>query len=187
MWYGFGSRILYRIVVIILKSLVIYFSRSGENYVDGKIKNIDKGNTEIVAEKISEITGASLFKVNPVKDYPFDYKECCKVASFEFNNNKRPLIKEKIDISGYDVIYIGGPIWCGHYPMCLFTALENIDFKGKIVKPFVTHEGSLFANTKEDIEYLCTGAIIKEGLAIVGSKSFSCDEIVEKWCEDVFR
>lgn len=173
--------------MIILKSLVIYFSRSGENYVDGKIKNIDKGNTEIVAEKISEITGASLFKVNPVKDYPFDYRECCKVANFEFNNNERPLIKEKIDINGYDVIYIGGPIWCGHYPMCLFTALENLDFKGKIVNSFVTHEGSLFANTKEDIEYLCTGAIINGRLALIGSKVLDCDKIIEMWCEDVFR
>lgn len=66
-----------------MKSLVIYFSRTGENYMEDGIRNINEGNTEIVAKKISEITGADLFKVEPVKEYPYNYQECCDVAKKE--------------------------------------------------------------------------------------------------------
>ena len=46
------------------KSLVIYFSHTGENYMSDGIRNIDKGNTEIVAEMIRDITGADLFNLS---------------------------------------------------------------------------------------------------------------------------
>ena len=72
-----------------MKSLVIYFSHTGENYINGTIRNITRGNTEIVVEKIKEITGADLFKVEPVTAYPYNYQECCDVAKEELNNNIR--------------------------------------------------------------------------------------------------
>ena len=107
-----------------MKSLVIYFSHTGENYMSDGIRNIDKGNTEIVADTIRDLTGADLFKVEPVNGYPYDYHECCDVAKKEIENNMRPEIKNKLDnIDDYDIIYIGGPIWWGHYPCPLFTAL----------------------------------------------------------------
>ena len=57
-------------------SLVIYFSRSGENYFGGELKNIEKGNTEVIAEYIRDETSADLFKVEPAVEYPADYMEC---------------------------------------------------------------------------------------------------------------
>ena len=59
-----------------MSSLVIYFSRSGENYFGGELKNIEKGNTEVVAEYIKELDGADLFKVEPANEYPADYMKC---------------------------------------------------------------------------------------------------------------
>lgn len=79
--------------VNIMSSLVIYFSRNGENYFGGKLKNIEKGNTEVIAEFIREIDNAELFKVEPVNDYPDDYMECIDVAKKEQNDNLRPKIK----------------------------------------------------------------------------------------------
>ena len=54
-----------------MKSLVIYFSHTGEHYMKGVIRNITKGNTEIVSEKIKEITNADLYKVIPEEKYPY--------------------------------------------------------------------------------------------------------------------
>lgn len=76
-----------------MKSLVIYFSHTGENYMRDGIRNIDKGNTKIVAELINEITNAELFEVEPVISYPYNYKECCDKAKEELNSNIRPQIK----------------------------------------------------------------------------------------------
>lgn len=166
-----------------MKSLVIYFSHPGENYMENGIRNIDKGNTEIVAEYIKDITGADLFKVETIKDYPYGYQECCDVAKEELNNDFRPELKNKLDdISSYDVIYIGGPVWWGHFPCAMFTALENLDFTGKIVKPFTTHEGSGLGSVMQDINRFCVGAQVKDGLAIRGSDAAKAREKIESWC-----
>lgn len=102
-----------------MKSLVIYFSHTGENYINGTIRNITKGNTEIVVEKIKEITGADLFKVELVTAYPYNYQECCDVAKEELNNNiKRETKRELTSIADYDTIYIGW--WT-----CLVGTLSN--------------------------------------------------------------
>lgn len=165
-----------------MKSLVIYFSHTGENYINGEIRNIEKGNTEIVAELIQELTGADLFKVESVKDYPYNYKECCNVAKEELELNARPELKQYLDnIDSYDTIYIGYPIWWGTCPVALFTQLEKLDFKGKIVKPFSTHEGSSLGTSMNDIKRYCFGAEVKEGLAIFGSNASNCKSKLEEW------
>lgn len=166
-----------------MKSIVIYFSHTGENYMEDGIRNITKGNTEIVAEEISKLVGADLFKVEPVKEYPYDYHECCSVAKEELNNNTRPKVKKHLtNLDNYDVIYIGGPIWWSHYPCPLFTVLESLDFTNKIVKPFSTHEGSGLGSIMEDVKKYCKNAIIKEGLAIRGSSANSSKDKIGTWC-----
>lgn len=167
-----------------MKSLVIYFSHTGENYINGTIRNITKGNTEIVVEKIKEITGADLFKVEPVTAYPYNYQECCDVAKEELNNNiKRETKSELTSIADYDTIYIGGPVWLGHYPMPLLATLEKLDFSSKKVKPFTTHEGSGLASVMSDVEKYCKNAIIESGLSIVGSNVNNAEEKLESWCK----
>ena len=168
-----------------MSGIVIYFSRSGENYFGGELKNIEKGNTEVIAEYINEITGSDLFKIEPAVEYPLDYMECIDVAKKELENNARPEIKECLnDISDYDTIYIGFPNWWGTLPMPMWTQLEKLDFKGKIIKPFVTHEGSGFGNGLKDLEKLCPGSEIRHGLSIPGADVYDVRDKVEYWIKE---
>ena len=167
-----------------MSDLVIYFSRTGENYFGGELKNIEKGNTEVIAEYIRDFTGADLFKVEPASPYPEDYMECIDVAKKEQQNGARPDLKEALDdISQYDVIYIGFPNWWGTLPMPMFTQLEQLDFTGKVIKPFVTHEGSGFGTSQKDLKKLCSGGEIKDGLSIPGANVYDARDIVGAWIE----
>lgn len=165
--------------------LVIYYSRSGENYFGGELKNIEKGNTEVIAEYIQEFSDAELFKVEPLNEYPEDYMKCIDVAKKEQKNDARPEIKESLsDISSYETIYIGFPNWWSTLPMPMFTQLEQLNFSGKTVKPFVTHEGSGFGKALKDLDKLCSGAQIKKGLSIPGANVSSSKDIVQKWVNE---
>lgn len=166
-----------------MKSLVIYFSRNGENYMEDGVRNIDKGNTEIVAETIKDLVKADLYKVTPIKEYPYNYQECCDVAKEEIENNIKVGIKGDVpNIEDYDVIYIGGPIWWGHYPCTLLGVLEKLDFNNKIILPFSTHEGSGLGGIMEDVLKCCTKADIREGLAIRGCGAKEAKDVLERWC-----
>ena len=92
--------------------LVVYFSRTGEQYQVGVI---DKGNTAIVAEMVAEKTGADLFEVVPADDhYPMTYDELTDVAKQEQNEGARPAYTGEVpDLSQYDTIFIGAPVWWG--------------------------------------------------------------------------
>ena len=58
-----------------MKSLIVYFSRKGENYYNGGIKFLKKGNTEIVAETIQKITNSDIFEIETIKPYSDNYHE----------------------------------------------------------------------------------------------------------------
>lgn len=165
------------------KSIVIYFSRADENYFDGEMKYIDKGNTEIIAEYIKDLTGADLFKVEPLNPYSEKYMECIEEAKVRTREHNAP-IKESIkDISQYEIIYIGSPIYWGGMPEEMFTALKPLDFKGKIIKPFTTHEGSGLSGVPRQLDEICLGATILDGLAIIGSQvnNSKAKAKVEEW------
>lgn len=159
------------------KSLIIYFSRADENYSVGYI---EKGNTEIVAEYVRDLTNADMFKVEPLIPYAKDYMTCIKEAKERIGNAP---IKEKInDISGYEVIYIMSPIYWGTYAPELETAIKNLDFTGKTVRIITTHEGSGLGNVLQDIKRICKGAtILDDALAIRGSTVNDAKSIIEEW------
>lgn len=164
------------------KSLILYFSRAGENYTSQGIKNIEIGNTEVIANYIKEFTEADMFKMEPLNDYPEDYMQCTEVAQKELNDDARPELKEYIeDISEYDMIYLGFPNWWNTMPMPVWTQLEKLDFDGKIIKPFVTHEGSGFGKSEKDIKNLCPGAKLAKGLSIRGSSVEDSKKKVKHW------
>ncbi|MBQ6220233.1 MAG: flavodoxin [Methanosphaera sp.] len=165
-------------------SLVIYYSRSGQNYVNGDIVDLPLGNTEIAVNYIKEFTDADLFKLETVEEYPIDYMETTEVAQRELDKNVRPALKEELEnIDNYDIIYIASPIWWGTLPRAFFTQLEKLDFSGKIVKTLVTHEGSGLGSTMKDVKKLCAGADIREGLAIHGSEVKDSKNKIEKWVQ----
>ena len=159
------------------KSLIIYFSRADENYAVGYI---DKGNTEIVAEYVRDLTGADMFKVEPLVPYAKDYATCIEEAKQRIGN--APIKEEIKDISSYEVIYIMSPIYWGTYAPELETAIKNLDFTGKIVRIISTHEGSGLANMVNDIKKICRGAnVLDDAIAIKGSQAKNSKSIIENW------
>ena len=160
------------------KTLVVFFSHAGENYSVG---NIEVGNTKIVADYISEFTGAEQFEIVAEKDYDMPYNKLIQVAKEEANKGELPAYKGDIDVSKYDTIFIGGPIWWGTYPRVMFTFFRDHDLNGKTIIPFVTHEGSGLASTVSDIKKAWPNATVKEGFAIYGHEVRTGKAKVEKW------
>ena len=165
------------------KSLVVYFSRTGEQ---DKVGVIEKGNTKIVAEMIAEKVGADTFEIVPKNDnYPMTFDALCDVAKEEQNNNARPEIKDTVkDFDSYDTIYLGYPIWWADLPMICYTFLESYDFNGKTIVPFCTHEGSADANTQKKIQTAVPKATVKEVLAVRGQDAQNDQDSVKKQIED---
>lgn len=148
------------------KTLVVFFSRIGENYAVGNIK---KGNTHIIAEMIAEETNGTLFQIEPVTAYPEDYNKCTEIAKQELESKARPAIKGDIAVEDYDVVYIGYPNWWGDMPMPVYTFIEKHNWQGKKVIPFCTNEGSGLSDTENRLKKACEGATILKGLAIRGA------------------
>jgi len=148
-------------------ALVTYFSHAGENYNVGVI---EEGNTAKLAKVIAEQTGAELFEIVPVVDYPQSYDECLEVATAEQREGVRPEYVGDIENwDQYDTVFIGYPIWWGEIPNIVYTFMENHDFAGKTVIPFNTHEGSGQSHSQRDIENTLPAATVLQGLAVRGA------------------
>ncbi|MCE9441332.1 NAD(P)H-dependent oxidoreductase [Bacteroides fragilis] len=168
------------------KVLVVFFSRTGENYAVG---NIEKGNTHIVAEIIAKETGGKLFRIETVKPYPDEYKACVEVAKAEKENNTRPEVKGDVKVENYDIIFLGYPNWWGDMPMAVYTFIEKHNWNGKTVVPFCTHEGSGLSGTERKLKNVCRGAMVSEGLAIKGTTAQNSQpqalKAVQTWLKKV--
>jgi flavodoxin len=168
------------------RTLVVYFSRTGEQYTVGVI---DHGNTAIVAEMIAEATGADLFEVLPVDDhYPMTYSELTDVAKREQNEKARPAYAGDVpDLSDYDTIFIGAPVWWGDWPMIMYTFFEENEdaLSGKTLIPFSTHEGSGLSGFDRKLSSSCPGSTVLDGLAVRGNdcqnKQDSVRTAVNEW------
>lgn len=166
------------------KNLILYYSRKGENYFNGCIKSIDKGNTEIVAEFIQKAVGGDLFEIDTVKPYDKDYYVCIEEAKAELNANARPELKEYIkSIDAYDNIFVCGPCWWGTFPCAVFTQLERLDFTGKKVMAVMTHEGSGLGTCENDLKNLCKGARFGKGIAVHGADVLNSEKKVADWAK----
>lgn len=161
---------------------IIYYSRKGENYWNGSIRNLEKGNTERVAEMIQHAVGGDLFEVETVKTYPKNYYECIDVAKAELKNKEKVEIKRyKDDLEGYDTIFVGYPNWWGTMPMVMFTFLEHYDLTGKKIIPFCTNEGSGMGSSESDLKKICQGAEVVKGLSIHGAEAAQSEIKAAEW------
>ena len=168
------------------KNLIIYFSRKGENYVNRDIVNLEKGNTEFVAEFIQKAVGGDLFEVVTVEPYDADYDICLEEAKKELNESARPKLKNYFEsIDGYDNVFICGPCWWGHYPMAVYTQLEKLNWHGKRVIPVMTHEGSGLGECEEDLKKICYGATLESGLAVQGADAPNSESRVTSWVKEI--
>ncbi len=167
-----------------MSNLIIYFSRSGENYVSGEIKKLERGNTEICAELLQNAVGGDVFEIVPAKPYPEDYRECIERAKKELSENARPKLRDTLttaDIAQYDNIFICSPCWWGTLPCPVLTQLEALDFTGKKVMELMTHEGSELGHSEEDLKKACRGASFGKALAVHGGDAEAAEKAIAYW------
>ncbi len=151
--------------------LIAYFSRSG--------------NTQKVAEYVASALSSDkpdIFRITTAEPYPEDYNETTRKAQEEQNNNARPVLSGDVeDMSKYDVVFLGYPIWWGTVPMAVYTFLEGYDFSGKRIIPFNTHAGSGKGRSISDINAAVPDAEVGEGFAVRGADAESSGASVAEW------
>jgi flavodoxin len=165
-----------------MKSLIAYYSRAGNNIVNGSIVNLPVGNTELAAKLIQKLTGSDAFRIDTVKKYPADYNETTDAAQRELRQNARPELMGHVDnMDDYSVIFLGYPNWWGTMPMAVFSFLEEYDFSGKTIIPFCTHEGSGMGHSESDIKKVCPDAKVLKGLSITGGSVQRAGNDISAW------
>lgn len=153
------------------KTLVAYYSRSG--------------NTAEMAKLIQTATGADIFEIKTATDdyYPAEYTPMTQVAKQEIADGTLPPINAVPDLTQYDTIFVGTPIWWGTLASPVRTFLSNNSMSGKTLVPFATHGGGGAGTSFADIENLSTGATVKQGYAVYGGDATA--EAVESWLTEI--
>ena len=136
------------------KVLVAYFSASGV--------------TAKVADKLAKATGADLFEIKPTKPYTqadLDWTNKKSRSSIEMDDrNSRPKIANKVsNMSQYDIIFVGFPIWWYREPSIIDTFMESYDFSGKQIIPFATSGGSGMGDSGSIMQKLAPKATVDSG------------------------
>lgn len=143
--------------------LVVYFSRAG---LQGN-GILEKGNTAIVAEIIANQTGADRFElVSGDGHYPNDFVELQSIAKKDSKENARPEYVGEIDVSRYDTIFIGSPVWYTDWPAIIYTFLESNDLSCKTLIPFDTYVGSGLHPLDEKLSLKCPDSTVEHGIAV---------------------
>ena len=167
------------------KTLVAYYSRAGQNYVSGAIKNLPQGNASVLARFAAAATGGDLFEIETVKRYPADYYACTDEAQTEKRANARPELAAHVEnMDAYDTVVLVYPNWWGTMPMPVYTFLEEHDLADKTILPLCTHEGSGLSDTERDIARTCPDATVGRGLAVTGSRAAHSEGDVRAWLRE---
>lgn len=165
------------------KTLVVFFSHAGDNYAVG---NIEVGNTKIVADYISDITGADQFELVIHKYDGMAYKPLCDLAKVEQQNGELPEFEGKLEnLDQYTTVFIGGPVWWGTYPQVMFTFFKQYDLSGKTIIPFTTHEGSGLGRCVEDVKAAYPNATVTDGFEMYGHDVRSGRATIEQWLKSL--
>ena len=153
------------------KALVAYFSASGV--------------TSKVAKNLASAIGADIFEIKPVQKYSkadLNWMDKRSRSSVEMNDrSSRPAIAERVNqMSDYDVVFIGFPIWWYREPSIIDTFMEAYDFSGKTVVPFATSGGSGLGDSAENMQTLAKGAKVEDGKRF--GRNASASEL-KNWAE----
>ena len=149
--------------------LITYFSASGV--------------TKSVAEKIADENGYDIFEITPVEKYTaadLDYMDKNSRSTIEMNDKSfRPPIAETCDVSGYDIVAIGFPVWWYTAPTIINTFIESVDLKGKTVKVFCTSGGSGVDKCVSHLQDTYPELDFSKGMRFMGNVSKA-----KEWIED---
>ena len=143
-----------------MKALVLFYSYGG--------------NTRRVAKLVQQETGADLCEIETVTPYTGSYNAVVDQGQREVNSGFEPELKPiSADLSQYDTIILGTPVWWYTFAPAMRTLLAHQDFSGKVIYPFATNGGWL-GHTFQDIAQMCSGAKVQSGLNI----HFDSDRLV---------
>lgn len=144
------------------------------------------GNTGVVADMIAQATGADLFSIRTVEQYPDTYDATIDQGQQEQSDGARPELATHLEnLDSYDTIFLGFPNWWGDMPMAVYTFLDEVDLSGKTVIPFITSGGSGFSNTISTIQQMEPQATVQEGLSIGASSATGAQQQVESWLSEL--
>ena len=168
--------------------LILYFSADNTKDVDAvsSATPMTDGTSSVewIANIIHDNVGGELIPIIPSEDYPLEYEALADYAKKERDDGGRPAFENlSIDPAGYDVVFIGYPIWWYEMPMIMDTLFDTYDFSGATLVPFNTHAGSGDGGTYDDIRELEPNATVVGGLAIAGEDAGKDDvkARVEEW------
>lgn len=134
-------------------AMVAYFSASGV--------------TAKVARRLAKAIDADLFEIRPETPYTradLNWMDKKSRSTLEMNDPScRPAMAQVLDVSAYDVIFVGFPIWWYREPSIIDTFMESADFTGKTVVPFCTSGGSGIGDSAQNMQALARGAVVKKG------------------------
>lgn len=168
---GSGSRV-----------LVAYFSRPGENYWEGGRRNLAVGNTELLAGMIAQRIATDVFCIDPATPYPYSYDDTVELNVREEQDNARPEIVGQLpDLSAYDTVLLGCPVWNSRAPMIMSTFIEGADFTGTTLLPFVTHAMSGISGVQSGYRRALPGINVPDGFAVLGSEVSEAGESLDQW------
>lgn len=167
-------------------TLLVFFSRPGENYAHGDRDWIDIGHTERVAGFIEDELGCDTYRIEAADPYPAEYDPTVARNSREQEEDARPEIQGELpDLSDYDALILGSPVWGSQTPMIMRTFIESIDLRGKDLFPFVTYAVSGLSGVDADYEEALPDTTVGEGLAIQGEESAEAAPAVREWLTSI--
>lgn len=148
-----------------VNSVVLYFSATG--------------TTKKIAERIARELNSDIIEIIPKEEYKpedLDYNNDCRANKEQNDSKSRPEIKNTFDISKYDTIYLGYPIWWGTNPKIILTLLDKYDFTNKTIIPFCTSGSTGISRSVNDLRKYNNKLKIKDGKRFDANDN---DEIVK--------
>lgn len=166
--------------------LLAYFSRPGENYYYGERIDLDVGNTQVIADMIAASVTVDVFRIDAAEPYPTAYEPTVQRNTQEQADDARPaMAMPPPDLSGYDTVLLGCPVWNVRAPMIMRTFIESVDLNGKIVHPFVTYAVSGMGNVRSDYVSFLPGTTVTDGLAVQGEVAQNAGSDVDAWLRGI--
>jgi len=154
------------------KNVIAYFTRSG--------------NTRVVAEQLERDLPADIFQIEPASPYPSDYEENVEIARLEKESQTQRPLKARIpNFHKYNTIFLGFPIWGGTAPAIIRTFLQEHDFAGKTIVPFITHGKYGIGNSLSVIRNNAAKAAVLNGYSEECDQERDTMERVKDWLEEL--
>ncbi|MFQ7270336.1 MAG: flavodoxin [Clostridium sp.] len=150
------------------------------------VKDSEKmGNTEYVAGLVQKTIGGDLFRIETKDAYPLEHDTLVDQAAEEQEKELRPELSNHVEnFEQYDTVILGFPNWWGDLPMPVYSFLEEYDFAGKTIIPFVTHGGSGFSATTDTISQLQPDAQVSDNtLSLSREDVADAEDEVKKWAQ----